>query len=521
MTWTLETSNGNETGKIRFDALPYCIGAGLDVGCGPWKAYATCIGIDGQAYPNSAGPSLVMDCTDLSLFADAKFNFIFSSHFLEHVKDTAAMLAEWWRLIKVGGHLVLYLPHKSFYPNVGQPGANPDHKHDFMPADIIRLMREMKGKGWDLLRNEERNGGDEYSFFQVYRKRADKQHTMPCIAEKPAKTAAIVRPGNFGDAIWATSVATQLKKQGYHVTAYVEQTGEHVLRNHPDIDEIVMFDRRMFYQSGELFAYIDSQRSKFDKYVDFTQSIEADLLFTADQPPFNWPQAVRHTRANKNYVEWMHEVAQVPYELQQRVYNTDVERQWAKKERAALKGRVIVLANTGSTAPKWWPYGPGFCQIMAKLGVHVVVVGDLKGLTYTESAYTHVIGNAKWSMRESIAFAKVVDAVVGQETGLLNAVAVEPVPKVVMLGHSSVENLTRDWLNTESLSGNVACYPCHQIHYTHAACPQEERSKAAQCQAAIKIESVIDALVRLAVLSDTDRDALKKPQQVVLHRKAA
>jgi hypothetical protein len=78
---------------------------------------------------------------------------------------------------------------------------------------------------------------------------------------------------------------------------------------------------------------------------------------------------------------------------------------------------------------------------------------------------------------------------VGQETGLLNSAALEPVPKVVMLSHSSATNLTRDWVNVRALSGAVPCYPCHQIHYTHAHCPQDEATKAAKCQAAISVEA--------------------------------
>jgi hypothetical protein len=191
---------------------------------------------------------------------------------------------------------------------------------------------------------------------------------------------------------------------------------------------------------------------------------------------------------------------------------TKQERDKAAAERKRMKGRVIVLANTGSTAPKVWPYGPAFAVIMATLGVHVVVVGDLKGLEYPPSEFTHVVPLEQWEMRESIAFGLCADAVVGQETGLLNALAIEEVAKVVMLGHSTVENLTRDWKRTESLVGQVPCYPCHQIHFTHAHCPQDPKTKAAACQTAIKIEDVVEALIRLNVLTAEDRAELMRPQ---------
>ena len=84
MTWSLETSRGNESAKIRWEALPYTRGAGLDIGCGPWKAFRHAIGIDGDKHD---GVQLVMDGTNLAIFADGKFDFVFSSHFLEHVED--------------------------------------------------------------------------------------------------------------------------------------------------------------------------------------------------------------------------------------------------------------------------------------------------------------------------------------------------------------------------------------------------------------------------------------------------
>ena len=275
MTWTpdVPADFSGETAKIRWRALPYLKGVGLDIGCGPWKVTPQAIGIDGMAYNGPGAPSLVMDCTDLSVFNSGKFDFVFSSHFLEHVHDTQNQLQQWWRIIKPGGYLVMYLPHKEHYPNIGQYGANADHKHDFVPDDIITCMKRIKGGGWDLVENETRSADYEYSFFQVFRKRSDEHQLQPWRQPKPTKTAAFARPGNFGDAIWATSIAHQLKRQGYHVTAYVEATGAHVMRENPNIDRIIEVDRGMFYQPAQMFEYFDAERPRYDKFVNFTQTV--------------------------------------------------------------------------------------------------------------------------------------------------------------------------------------------------------------------------------------------------------
>lgn len=172
MVWRPDAPAGNEARKIAPFIAPYTRGRGLDVGCGNDKAYPHFIGVDnGGVFGRGQGESISSDIRDLSMFASGSMDFVFSSHALEDLEDTVGALTEWWRVIRPGGHLVLYLPHKSFYPNIGQPGGNPHHKHDFLPQDIIAAMKEVGS--WEMLENEERHRDNEYSFFQVFRKLSD------------------------------------------------------------------------------------------------------------------------------------------------------------------------------------------------------------------------------------------------------------------------------------------------------------------------------------------------------------
>jgi hypothetical protein len=68
------------------------------------------------------------------------------------------------------------------------------------------------------------------------------------------------------------------------------------------------------------------------------------------------------------------------------------------------------------------------------------------------------------------------------------------VRKVVLLTHSTVENLTRDWPNTASLNGDVPCFPCHRLHYDFGSCTQSPVTKLAACQTAISVSTVMRAL---------------------------
>ena len=173
MVWRLEDPQGGESLKCRWDVVPYIRGKGIDIGCGTTKVLPHAIGIDSlkdvELFGVDMNPDLVCeDATNLAI-PDADLDFVFSSHLLEHIEDTRAALTEWWRCLKVDGYLVLYLPHADLYPRIGQPGSNPDHKHDFLPSDIRMHMQEVGALGVTMVVDETRDAGTEYSFLQVYR----------------------------------------------------------------------------------------------------------------------------------------------------------------------------------------------------------------------------------------------------------------------------------------------------------------------------------------------------------------
>jgi predicted SAM-dependent methyltransferase len=95
-------------------------------------------------------------------------DFAYSSHTLEHIEDYAAALKEWWRVVKQGGYLILYLPDEDEYPKVGEDGANPDHKWNVNYDKVVDAMRA--AGSWDLVDFQKRNGGQEYSLLFIFKK---------------------------------------------------------------------------------------------------------------------------------------------------------------------------------------------------------------------------------------------------------------------------------------------------------------------------------------------------------------
>lgn len=147
----------------------------LDVGCGDQKVWPGLIGIDSgrQWGHRPKAVDLPARGEDLGFLADKCVDGVFSSHFLEHTDDWKAVLKEWFRVVRVGGFLSIYIPHPDWYPRIGQPGANLDHKVDLYPDDVINAMKEIGS--WELLENEVRSQENEYSTFMVFRRIADEE----------------------------------------------------------------------------------------------------------------------------------------------------------------------------------------------------------------------------------------------------------------------------------------------------------------------------------------------------------
>ena len=102
----------------------FCNGKGLDIGYGGDLLVPNCKGWDIEHG----------DAQYLSSLNDESFDFVYSSHTLEHMVDPEAALHNWWRVVKPGGYLILYIPHRDLYEKkMTLPSRwNLDHKHFFL-----------------------------------------------------------------------------------------------------------------------------------------------------------------------------------------------------------------------------------------------------------------------------------------------------------------------------------------------------------------------------------------------------
>lgn len=515
MTWRQEDPQGSEALKCKYDIVPYTRGRVLDLGAGGLRTYPHFTTVDNltdaRLFGHRMKPDVVIDsCENLSLFGSESVDAVFSSHLLEHIVDTVATLREWWRVVQVGGHLVLYLPHADYYPNIGQPGANPDHKHDFRPADIKRAMREViEGgeHGWDLVVSESRNAEQEYSFLQVYRKLDTMRTSQAWEAKKSKLTACVARYGGFGDQIMASNVLPGLKRQGYHVTFMTTPKGHDMLRHDPHVDEWLIQDVDQV-PNQELGEFWRVWSKKFDRFVNLSEAVEGTLLALPGRMNHSWPLAVRQARLGTvNYLDFHCEIAEVPLAYEARFYASEAEVEAAEDFLATMRSEAtpepfaILWVLAGSSLHKTYPHMDAvIAKIMLEIPeAHVIFVGDevcqiLEQGWENEPRVHRRSGSL--TIRETITLAQLCPLVIGPETGVLNAVGFEANAKIVFLSHSSKENLTRDWDNTWSIVPALKppCYPCHQLHYGDKFCRVEPESRTSECSFNIEAADVWEAV---------------------------
>ena len=459
--------------EVRWDILPYVSGQGLDLGCGDSRPHDWMVGVDRAPGTTQRGPNLIHDVTKLELFADKSQDFVFSSYTLNELSDIPAVLSEWWRLIKDDGYLILYLPLTE----------------TCNPKGIVDAMVPLRPWQFVVAR------ANEKSMFHVYRK-----CNLPTVLgdPQPEKVCAVVKLGAHGDALWASSVFPGLKDQGFHTILYTQSTGEVVLRHDPYIDEIINFENRVpMGDLGELFQWL---QHKYSEVRILVECVEGVSLPSPVKIQYHWPLAAREAMMNHNYLDSHHLVANIPlFPKRMKFYPSEEEMLWANELRSRLNEHLVVIVPAGSGCSKYWPYTNALChQLCKRNDVTVVVLGDRRGVELDEYDNLLFIGT-DWDIRKAMTFCQLADVVVGQETGLLNCVGMEKdVHKIVFMTHSSSEQLTRDWLNTESIRMLPECAGttgCHLLHYDWSHCNYDEVTKSAKCQAMISADLVYEKIV--------------------------
>jgi SAM-dependent methyltransferase len=112
-------------------ATRYLVGDGIDIGAGPdslaiysdfFPLMKSC-----RAWDKPDGDAEFMQSIESSTY-----DFVHSSHCLEHMRNAQNALENWVRILKPGGYLICIVPDEDLYEQGVFPSTfNDDHKHTF------------------------------------------------------------------------------------------------------------------------------------------------------------------------------------------------------------------------------------------------------------------------------------------------------------------------------------------------------------------------------------------------------
>jgi SAM-dependent methyltransferase len=98
------------------------VGEGIDIGCGDDPVTPDCLHWD---LPQG-------DAEELPGVPPERFDWVYSSHCLEHLANPGGALARWWEVLRPGGRMLLVVPDEDLYEQGFWPSRfNPEHRWSF------------------------------------------------------------------------------------------------------------------------------------------------------------------------------------------------------------------------------------------------------------------------------------------------------------------------------------------------------------------------------------------------------
>lgn len=163
----------------------YMSGKGLDIGfrgslpnAEPVLPSATGIDTD---FPGYDGKNLP--------FSDESQDYVFASHVLEHISDPIQAIKEWFRVLKIYGHLVICVPHQYLYEKKKELPSfwNSDHKRFYTPALLIQEIESALNipNTWRLRLLKDHDEG--YNYLIPPEKHAGGPYEIECVVQKIVK----------------------------------------------------------------------------------------------------------------------------------------------------------------------------------------------------------------------------------------------------------------------------------------------------------------------------------------------
>lgn len=361
------------------------------------------------------------------------------------------------------------------------------------------------------------------------------------MSDKP--WTGVFRSGGVGDSLIASS-AVAILAQRYRVEVICDAPWRVMWEHDPHVSKLTEHpEGHLPKDQREWQAWHDKKAKEYEvnggKYYNLSHSVEAFLALQTIQSNFRWPVAFRREFCNRNYLETAHSICEVPhiFDPGPRFYPTAEEREKAIERKAKLQGKAIGIQMAGSRLDKTYPFLPTLVShLLREVECTVLLFGapgremDMVNATFetadlNNGNVNHLIScisrdGEEWRIRESLSMIQQCDLVISPDTGPAWAVAMEAMPKIILLSHASPENITKHWRNTVGLHADqdrVPCHPCHLLHDSPDTCRKAEKANAAACMADIPVETILQlakAALRPAPVEESEpNDVQPRPRE--------
>lgn len=313
----------------------------------------------------------------------------------------------------------------------------------------------------------------------------------------------VTRLGAIGDSLGVTPLFRYLHARGDEVYILTKETGEQIYRHNPNIDKLILYKdevEKMLpgeidYPNNKLGEFFDAVAKAYecDKQINLCESWEVKLARCPHEPNFKYPKNEAMQLCNVNYYEQIFKLANEPIPE-----NLNPEMFFTPEETISMnnmfvdfrkKGKFIILWGlSGSASNKTYPYCPEVIFEILKKYPQVVflTVGDEAcQILEVELKDDRIINKSGiFELRESCLATKYADLVICPDTGILHASGMYDTPKIGLLNHTTIENITMHFKNDFSLEAKdgthpfwdeISCSPCFMIHqFKSISCQTEE-----------------------------------------------
>ena len=118
-------------------------------------------------------------------FEDNSVDAVYSSHCLERIRNSTHAIREWRRVLKVGGFLIIAVPHRDLYQkaNLLAVARSADHQRHYTPSSLLHEIESALRPNSFRLR-ELHDDGEHYDYTIGPKRHTSGNYEIEVVVEK-------------------------------------------------------------------------------------------------------------------------------------------------------------------------------------------------------------------------------------------------------------------------------------------------------------------------------------------------